>query len=430
MSNQSYIKNTETLTKGDQRRLEAITIVEAGYRAIDTPAIIREKVRLDGETLYFGDKTYHLPDYKNIFVIGFGKISCQAAATLEQILGGLIKKGTVIGMADNLCQIIDTYVGTHPMPSAANVAASKKILELSKEVDEDDLVIVVVSGGGSSLLCPTETEAEQGQRLYQKFLTTGGTIHELNTVRKHISILKGGGLAEALYPAEVVGLIFCDVPGEQYELVASGATYRDNSTVADAQAIIDRYNLGQFELIETTKDNKYFERVTNIPLTSSHTATAAMAKKAEELGFTATVIGNDLTMPMTEAVDLFTAQAKTGQALVAAGELSLIVGPKNTGQGGRNTFFALTMLEKLKANQVFVAFASDGYDNTEAAGALIDSKTKTKAEQLNLNIGEYLKQIDSFNFFRQTNDLIMTGRIESNVSDLMLLLEYPKANEK
>src|SRR4029077_11513918 len=129
--------------------------------------------------------------------------------------------GVVIGTGPANCRRVQTFQGSHPLPSEENVRASQHIVELSERLETDDLVLVIVSGGGSSLLCWPPSECEQGQRLYRDFLATGGPIVELNTVRKHLSALKGGGLAKMLHPATVIGLIFSDVPGDHFESVAS-----------------------------------------------------------------------------------------------------------------------------------------------------------------------------------------------------------------
>ncbi len=156
------------------------------------------------------------------------------------------------------------------------------------------MIIVLVSGGGSALLCCPEKECKQGMLFTIAFLKTGGTISEMNTIRKHLSLLKGGGLAKIAYPATVIGLIFSDIPGNAFENVASGPTYKDKTTVADAEKIITENNLGNFELIETPKEDKYFEKVHNFVLVSNTTAVDAMAKKAKELDLDAKIVSTEL----------------------------------------------------------------------------------------------------------------------------------------
>ncbi|MFA6510252.1 MAG: glycerate-2-kinase family protein [Candidatus Paceibacterota bacterium] len=256
---QKRIKNFENLATTENRKL-ALLVAEAGLDALDTGRVIASSVTLNGNILQIQGESFDLSKFKNIKVVGFGKASCTAALALEKILGSRIGGGAVIGLEKNKCEYVETFAGTHPKPSAPNILAGQKIFELVKNSTIDDLIIALVSGGGSALLCSSAKESEQGIKLYESFLKTGKTISVLNTVRKHLSILKGGGLAEIAYPATVIGLIFSDVPGDNFGDVASGPTYKDVSTVADAEKIIADNNLGDFDLMETPKDDKYFEK--------------------------------------------------------------------------------------------------------------------------------------------------------------------------
>lgn len=418
-----YIKNANELIKANSDREKALAIIEAGYLALDTNTIIKKNVILQDEFLKIKDKTFKINEYSNIYFIGFGKLACQAAEALEQVLGPLIKQGVAIGMTETLCQVIDVHTGTHPTPSAPNIKATEKIINLAEGLTEDDLVIVMVSGGGSALLCADEEEATQGKKLYEEFLSTGGNIYELNTIRKHISSLKGGGLAKLLYPAEVVGLIFSDIPGDQYDLVASGPTHKDTSSIDEAREIITKYNLSHFNLNETPKEDKYFAQVTNIPLAGSSIALEAMALAGEKFGLTTKILNDSLTENPEKVSTRLQVEMAEVNLVLAGGEISIPVPKNNSGQGGRCTTLALQMVNDLKEGQTFVAFASDGYDNTPAAGAIIDKQTKEKIKEKNLDPADYLKRLDAYNFFKQTEDLLITDRIESNVSDLIFLID-------
>jgi glycerate-2-kinase len=316
------------------------------------------------------------------------------------------------------------FEGSHPMPSDANVIVTKQIVDLSEKLDADDLVLVIVSGGGSSLLCWPQTECEQSQRLYQDFIKTNGTIRELNTLRKHISHVKGGGLAKILYPATIVGLVFSDVPGDGYDIVASGPTYFDATTMSDAQAIADRYGLKGYHFEETPKDGAIFKKVTNIPIVSNQTALIAMQKKARDLGYSAHIISDEIYDTPEQVVEKMFA-VEDIDVILAGGEPSLEV-PANAGKGGRNQHLALVAADHMKkygiCQRTFVALASDGRDNTDAAGAIVNEKTLAKAREQKLDIAEYLNAFNSYEFFKKTGDAIMTGHTDANVSDLMILL--------
>jgi glycerate-2-kinase len=416
----SWIKNFKELAVTENRRL-ALKIIEAGFSSIDTQKIINSSISLQNEILKIKNHQFNLKNFKSISVIGFGKVSCRAAYELEKILGSRIRKSAVIGLKKITCEYIKTYQGTHPKPSPQNVKISQKILELARHSDKDDLVIVIVSGGGSALLCWPKEECEQGQQLYDKFLATGGTIRELNTVRRHLSLLKGGGLAKILYPSQVIGLIFSDIPGENPQQVASGPTFKDETTTNKAREIIKKYRLGKFNLIETPKQDRYFKKVTNIVLVSNKTALQAMRQKAASLGFKAKIISSQIYDFPEKTLVKFFKNIKGNEALIGGGEIRLIVKTKQ-GSGGRNQFLALEALHFIGKNQVFISIASDGLDNSEAAGAIADQITIQKANQKNLNFKAYLKRYDSYSFFEKTGDLIFTGPTEANVADLIILV--------
>lgn len=418
------IQNFDTLAKNEIRR-QVLEIAEAGLAAIDTEKIVRESIRLEDTTLFVKDQKFDLTKYDRIKVVGFGKASCDAAYTLEQVLGNKIRTGVVIGVETAACELIQTYAGSHPRPSQINVSASKKIVELSQSLTEKDLVIVIISGGGSALLCWPAEECEQGELLYNKFLGTGGTINEINIVRKHISTLKGGGLAKSLYPATVIGLIFSDVPGNHYDQVASGPTFLDESTVKDAEEIINKYNLGQFTLVETPKEKEYFENVHNIVLVSNETALEAMAQKANEFGLKAKIISAEMYDSPHEAVESMIQASAPGTAVLAGGEPMLQVSGSG-GTGGRCSFMGLEAIDKIPPGAAAIFLASDGIDNSLHAGAIIDSDSLTRSSDAKLDTKKSRETFDSGTFFKTLDDLLMTGATGANVSDLMILVR-PKS---
>ncbi|MFA4975078.1 MAG: DUF4147 domain-containing protein [Candidatus Paceibacterota bacterium] len=417
-----FIKNFDELATTPNRKI-TLEIMESGLNAINTAKVIESSINLVGKNLFIKEKSFNLSQYKKIKVIGFGKSSCDGALALEKILGPKISEGAVIGLSKVPCKYIETFAGTHPKPSLVNVEASKKIYEIVKGSTEDDLIIVIVSGGGSALLCYPESECTQGIKLYDQFLKCGKTISEINTVRKHISSLKGGGLAELAYGATVIGLIFSDVPGDVFEDVASGPTYKDRSTINDAKQIILNNNLGEFDLIETTKEDKYFEKVYNFVLVSNRTAVKAMEKKAKEFDLNVNVASVNLYDDIDKVLEKLFVVQKENFIVLAAGEPRIIV-TKDGGKGGRNLHMALRAIKKkiIEKDSVFISFASDGMDNSIAAGAIVDKNTIEKIEKLGLNIGDYLDRFDSYNIFEKSGDLIMTGPTGANVSDLMILL--------
>ncbi len=418
----NQIKNFDELATTPNRKM-ALEIIKSGLDAINTTKVVDSSVSVIGNILFIKGKPFNLAKYERIKVVGFGKSSCEAAVALEKILGNRITGGAVISLQKVPAKYIETFAGTHPRPSESNIEAGKKIYKLVNNSDKEDLIIVLVSGGGSALLCYPESEYIQGARLYDSFLGSGKTISEINTVRKHLSSLKGGGLAKVAYPATVIGLIFSDVPGDIFENVASGPTYKDKTTVTDAKKIIAENDFGKFDLTETPKEEKYFDNVHNFVLVSNKTAVEAMSKRAQDFNLGINIISTDLYDEINEALKKIFSSQKENFVVLAAGEPSVVV-KEGAGKGGRSLHMALSAIVKklIDGGSVFIPFASDGMDNSDAAGAIVDKSTIEKSEKIGLDAKDYLERFDSYEFFRKTGDMIMTGPTGANVSDLMILL--------
>lgn len=418
-----WIKNAPELATTPAREL-ALNIADAGLEAIDTERVILNSVKLHGDILRIKDAEFDLTKFKSIKVVGFGKASCAAAGALEEVLGARITAGAIIDISIGKCKLIEHFVGTHPIPSAENVEATRHIVDLATGITEQDLVLVIVSGGGSALLCYPQNECDQNAKLYEKFLPTGATIQELNLVRKHLSSLKGGGLAKLFYPATIVGLIFSDVPGGNDKIVASGPTFKDESTAQSAREVIKKYGIdeGEFEFVETPKEDKFFEKVTNLTLVSNELALYAMKRRAEDFGLRANIISSELYDNAKISTEKMIAGLLGCDVALAAGETSLMVDKKG-GSGGRNLFLAVEAVKHLSPGMEFIALASDGRDNCDFAGALVDEGTFAKMKELNLDIEKYLSNYDAVPPLEQTNSLIKTGPTGANISDLMILLK-------
>lgn len=270
------------------------------------------------------------------------------------------------------------------------------------------------------MLCWPMSECKQSQQLYQEFLATDGSILELNTVRKHISQIKGGGLAKYLYPATVIGLIFSDVPGNHYELIASGPTYKDTSTIADAQKILDKYHLTNFTLSETPKEDIYFEKVTNIPLISNLNVLEAMAERAHKLGLQVKTLSSELYNTPESVAKQFQQAQEDGLIVLGAGEPNVVVTVPN-GKGGRCQRLGMIMLPLLQDGDVFAAIASDGLDNGKYAGIIEDAQTLKSMKDADLEYTDYLQRFDSEGFYEKLgHEQLLTGPTEANVSDFFI----------
>jgi glycerate-2-kinase len=274
---------------------------------------------------------------------------------------------------------------------------------------EKDLILVVVCGGGSAMLIhPYKISLEKKIKVGEALLESGADIIEINTIRQHLSTVKGGGLAEILYPARVASVIFSDVPGNNLSYIASGPTVKDDTTIDNAISLLKKYNLmdklglSREDFSENPREDKYFEKVSNILVLSNLTALNAMKKKAEELGFKAEVLS-----------DKFEGEARTvGRELIekTGNHSILLVGGETTvkvvgkGEGGRNQEVVLGALSFIDEKTIICSFDSDGWDNSPFAGAIGDTKTLEKAKELGINPLEFLNSNNSLLFFQKTED--------------------------
>lgn len=423
------IQNTTALAVTPERR-DALAIAEAGLAAIDTGRVIQESVRIEADTLYVGETIHSLDGIQRIYLVAIGKCALDAAVALETVLGDRLEAGVALGIApyDGVTlKRTQYFVGTHPMPSEANVAASRTIAATLTSLGEHDLALIVISGGGSTLLClPTNGgSAPSEAALLQDLFRVGATIQEINTVRKHLSLVRGGFLAKYAWPARVVSLIFSDVPGDPLEFIASGPTIKDTTTAADAAAVLTRYGLAaRADLTETPKDDHVFSRVTNVLLVTSTLALNAMAAAAEALGYHATIQTAQLTgeaRTVGEHIAQELDAAPAGTVTLYGGETTVTI--HGQGRGGRNQELALAALPHVREHEVVLALASDGQDNTPVAGALCDTMIMERAQALNLDPTAFLSANDSFTFFERAGGHLHTGPTGSNVADLTLALK-------
>jgi hydroxypyruvate reductase/glycerate 2-kinase len=330
--------------------------------------------------------------------------------------------------------------------------ATREIIHLLTRADEETLVLCLVSGGGSALLVSPYEGLDLGakQEVTDLLLRAGADITELNTVRKHLSRVKGGRLAEIAYPAELISLIISDVIGDKLDVIASGPTAPDSSTFPDALGIIRKYEIEQkipenvMNLVnkglkglipETPKQgSRVFEKVHNIIIGNNHKALIAAKETAESLGCESKITSSDIT---GEARDIGKGLADKAKqikdslsrgpreaiCLISGGETTVTV--KGKGKGGRNTELALSFAKEIKGLQgiTLLSAGTDGTDGpTDAAGAVVDGNTVTEAKSLGLDPDVYLKRNDSYTFFKQIDSLLITGPTGTNVMDVQILL--------
>lgn len=414
------IKNIDKLAVSEERK-KLLEILDYGLEMSKTESIIYKSLRLEGDLLYVNNQPFDLSQFKNICVLAVGKSSARSCEALEKILGDRIAMGYCIDVNLADLKAIALVRGQHKDMAKKNFSFSNAVVSVFGQLGEKDLVIAVISGGGSALLCyPYDSEYLIGWRLFKLLTERGARIQEINTVRKHLSLVKGGGLAKIVYPATMIGLIFSDVPGDDMSFVASGPTIKDKTTITDAQAILDKYNIREkVDFIETPKDDKYFRRVYNFLVGSNIIALEAMKQKGNSMNINIRIGKRDFEADADNAAKILLEQAKPYEVLLVGGETTVKI--KGSGIGGRNQELCLSALQIIKKGEIIIACASDGYDNSDAAGAIADQITLQKAKNLNLNIKSYLDNNDSFSFFAKTGDQIITGLTGINISDLFLI---------
>ena len=430
-------------------RRDAIAIFRAGLAAADPGQAVLRHVRVSGDKLIAGRRRYTLSRYKRIQVLGAGKASAEMGLALEKMLGSRITGGRIsvkYGHTAKLRRIALTECG-HPVPDLAGICGAESIAELAREATGDDLILCVISGGASALLpAPASpvTLAEK-QEVTRLMLSSGATIHEINTVRKHISFLKGGQLARLAAPATVVSLILSDVIGDDLEVIGSGPTAADSSTFDGALAILDKYDLrrrvhpvvrsrlesgARGEIEETPKS---VENAQNLIVGSNRLAVDAASVKAKELGYRTMILSTTIEGETRDVARVHAAIAreiaasgnplKAPACVLSGGETTVTV--RGNGLGGRNQEFALAAAFDIAGwkDVAILSAGTDGTDGpTDAAGAIADGTTLARAKKAGLEAARFLENNDSYRFFAALGDLLHTGPTNTNVMDLRILL--------
>ena len=452
MKNNLHIKNFKELAVNPLRE-KALLIAETGLNAIDIEKAVDSRIKIEGDILELHHPAYekkgdyaswlwgmkiNLKEFKRIFIVGIGKGSALASAVLAQKLGDKLTHGITIDVKEfdfstSKLPNFQTFVGTHPLPSKQNIKATKEVIKLVEDLNEDDLLINFICGGGSALACASEKELEEAAVVFKELTANGADIKEMNIVRKHISEFKGGGFAKIAYPARVISLIVSDVIGNDMSTVASGPTVFDMTIKEEAENVFKKYGINskKFDLRETPKDQRYFKKVKNILFVCNNDAVLAMEEKAKEMELSSRIFSLSYEGEAKEALVKLVDEIWPGGVLLVAGETTVnLKSGKKIGKGSRNQEAALGLVGALHAsrsmlqdNMVALALASDGHDNNEAAGAIVDSETLEKSKKLNLEPEKFLEAHDSFHFFEKTGDLIFVEQKSFNVADLMIVLK-------
>ncbi|HLF87579.1 MAG TPA: glycerate kinase [Anaerolineales bacterium] len=434
-------------------------ILSAAIQAVEPGAAVERFLRREGDTLFVNGRPYQ--EFERVFLVGAGKASVPMAEAVVNILGDKLTKGLVItktGQAGEATRIgpVELLEAGHPLPTLAGVAGGQRMASLLAQTGKNDLVLVVISGGGSALLTQPVVSLDDLRTLTDQLLACGATIHEINTLRKHLDTVKGGGLARIASPARVAALILSDVVGNPLDIIASGPTVSDPSTFADVEAILRKYDLWETippairthleqglagEIPDTPKpDDPLFDRVQNVLVGSNELAANAAREEAELEGFWAEVVTTDMQGEASEKGDwILETCSERGRrigrlksrpaCLIFGGETTVTLGGsmKDVGKGGRNQEMALAVVRKMAEipNAMFVTLATDGGDGpTDAAGAVVTSETLSRAEIAGLKSDDFLARHDAYHFFDPLGDLLRPGPTQTNVNDLAFLFLF------
>ncbi len=414
----------------------------AALAAVDPDAVIRRHVRYEqGHELIVAGRRYDLDAYERVLLVGGGKAAVPMAAAMVDLLGERLSRGAVVtkyehagGWSPPGFQVIEAG---HPVPDRNSVRGAEAVAELAEEATAADLVICLISGGGSALLtrpAPGLT-LDDFQAMTGALLRSGATINEINAVRKHCSGIKGGNLARLVAPAQLVTLILSDVIGDPLDVIASGPTVPDSTTVADAREVLERYGIRDEGFLQETPKpgDAAFAGVQNVVVGSNRLAALAAVDRARSLGFEVLLLGTYVEGEAREVARVAAALAKGIRAdgdpvsppacLVWGGETTVTV--RGEGKGGRNQELALAAALALDgwSDVLVMALATDGTDGpTDAAGAAVTGETMGRARELGLDAWAALEANDSYRFLDALGDLIHSGPTGTNVNDLLFVL--------
>jgi len=444
-------------------------ILAAGVQAVEPGEAVRRCLRREGAHLSVAGRDYDLAGFRRVFVLGIGKASAAMAEAVQAAIGAEMEGGVVItkhlpqkgkqktkkakiktkNVSSNGPGRVEFVEGGHPLPDERSLRAGERTVALAASLRPDDLLLCLISGGGSALVTApvAGVSLPDLQALTAALLACGARVDEINTLRRHLDRVKGGGVAKLAGGATIVSLILSDVVGNPLEAIASGPTAPDPTTREQALAILEHYALNDkvpasiLAALESEGETPkpgdgLFGRVQNVLVGSNLLAAQAALRQAQEEGFHPYLLRTDQQGEARQvAFELatFLRQARLSgtpvpapACIVVGGETTVTLGP-NPGRGGRNTELALAAVTELAdfPGALLAALASDGEDGpTDAAGAVVSGETFRRALALGLQPVEALARNDSYPFFAALDDLLKPGPTGTNVGDLTFLLNF------
>ncbi|ADT83788.1 glycerate kinase type-2 family protein [Thermococcus barophilus] len=441
------INKDELLSYGDVKAKEiALTLMEEAIKSSDPYEAVKRALKMKDDKLIVMGKEF--PIKGKIYVLAFGKAACSMAKAVEEILRDKLEEGIAVtkyGYALPLKKIEVIEAG-HPIPDENSMKGALAGVELAKKVDKDDILLVLISGGGSALFCLPEDgiSLEDKIKTNELLLKSGAKIYEINTVRKHISKVKGGKLAK-LVKGTLISLILSDVVGDPLEAIASGPTVKDPTTFEDAYRILKVYGIWEEipegvkrhiekglkgEVEETLKEN--LPNVHNFIIGSVSKACESARGKAEELGLKAYILtttlegeAKDVALALGSIIEEIYNKNRPFEkpvVLIAGGETTVTILGK-AGMGGPNQEIALSISRKISGlrGTAVLAMDTDGTDGpTDAAGGLVDSYTLDVLKKGGTDVDEYLATHSTYDALKKAKALLITGPTRTNVNSIFI----------
>lgn len=433
-------------------RIIAEQIFLAGVESVIPSHLIPDVLHLKDNILHIKHLQFPLKSINNIYIIGAGKASAAMAFEVEKILGPYITEGHIIVKYGHSCKLnrIRVTEAAHPVPDSNGFKATEAILKIAVKAGVSDLVICLLSGGGSALLADFPQGSSPGEiaNVNNLLINSGACIHEINAVRKHCSLVKGGQLARAVNPATLVSLILSDVAGDPLDVISSGPTTPDPTLFSHALEVLDKFNLmndmpsgiikylkeGADGLIpETPKPtDPVFAKTENLLIGTNRLALEAAKRKALDYNINALIIDDQLQGDTTSVAEYLVETAlKFKENEYEVKPVCLLFGGETTvkmtgkGKGGRNQHLALQTALLLKDHPgiTVLSAGTDGNDGpTGAAGAVVDSETCLKALDDDIDPVKFVLDFDSYHFFKKTGGHIITGPTMTNVMDIIVVI--------
>lgn len=447
------VENGASRSERRARRM-VVEALESALAAVDPHALVSRHVKRRGDKLLINDDSISLRKYDGIFVIGAGKASGAMAEALEKTLGNRLKGGLIIvpaGQERPKLSRVEAVAGSHPIPDEISVKAAKELVAHAENLSDRDLLVCAISGGGSALLSlpPDPLTIEEKGKVVQLVMNAGATIVELNTIRKHLSAIKGGWLANRSGAGRIVGLVISDVVGDRLDSIASGPTSPDPTTFSDAIKILKKYDLLESipqaaaeilrkgaagAIAENPKaSDPCFRKVSHHILGNNRVACLAAQKHLRSTGIRTKILSSSITGEarylgafigsLAREIAKFDEPFRRPCAFVLGGETTVRV--TGSGLGGRNQECAMECAREIDGidAMAMASIGTDGIDGpTDAAGAVVDGMTISRSETLGLDPDELLAHNDSYRFFQPLRDHVVTGRTNTNVNDIAVIV--------